>query len=149
MVNNLANSLLNLSLSEDFHLAFGMFLKKFSGLLNGECALLWLLKKSDEDCTQNAAAQALGVSRARISTIVADLMDRGLIRRTPKEGDKRSYCLSLTSKGRATLKEKEAEANSLLSEMKGNLSEEEMRAGLKLLKRLVGCKEKEENVEVR
>lgn len=48
-------------------------------------------------------ALARGVSRASVSTIVAQLLAKGLVRQQPEEGDRRRKGLSITAKGRAAL----------------------------------------------
>jgi len=48
-------------------------------------------------------AEARGVSRASVSTLVAQLLAKGLVRQQPEEGDRRRKGLSITAKGRVAL----------------------------------------------
>jgi DNA-binding MarR family transcriptional regulator len=48
-------------------------------------------------------ALARGVSRASVSTLMAQLLGKGLIRQQSEAGDRRRKRLSVTAKGRATL----------------------------------------------
>ena len=48
-------------------------------------------------------AEARGVSRASVSTLVAQLLGKGLIRQQPEPEDRRRKGLSITAKGRAAL----------------------------------------------
>ena len=48
-------------------------------------------------------AAARGVSRASVSTLVAQLLGKGLVRQQPEAGDRRRKGLSITAKGRAAL----------------------------------------------
>ncbi|MBI4967158.1 MAG: MarR family transcriptional regulator [Rhodospirillales bacterium] len=54
--------------------------------------------------TQSAIAQALHLKRANFVVLLDELEARGLIRRAPSRGDRRSYALHLTDKGQAALK---------------------------------------------
>ncbi len=48
-------------------------------------------------------AEARGVSRASVSTLVAQLLGKGLVRQQAEQGDRRRKGLSITAKGRAAL----------------------------------------------
>lgn len=48
-------------------------------------------------------AEARGVSRASVSTLVAQLLGKGLIRKQAESGDRRRKGLSITAKGRVAL----------------------------------------------
>lgn len=48
-------------------------------------------------------AIARGVSRASVSTLIAQLVAKGLIRQESEEGDRRRKTLTVTARGRATL----------------------------------------------
>jgi DNA-binding MarR family transcriptional regulator len=51
--------------------------------------------------TQQQLAARLYVTKGNISGLVNRLVEQGLVRRNPIAGDKRSYAVSLTGKGRA------------------------------------------------
>src|SRR5580658_3319103 len=53
--------------------------------------------------TQQALASALGMQPSRLVALVDELDTRGLIERRENPGDRRSYALHLTEKGRAML----------------------------------------------
>ncbi len=77
--------LLQVAGDPNFHAPDGRAARSKGGVLGSEIAL------------------ARGVSRASVSTLVAQLLGKGLIRRQAEAGDRRRKGLSVTARGRASL----------------------------------------------
>jgi DNA-binding MarR family transcriptional regulator len=77
--------LLQVAGDPNFHAPDGRATRAKGGVLGSEIAL------------------ARGVSRASVSTLVAQLLAKGLIRKQAESGDRRRKGLSVTAKGRASL----------------------------------------------
>ncbi len=56
-------------------------------------------------CKQQEIGEALGIFRSNLVALIEDLSSRGLVSRTVKPDDRRSYALSLTEKGAAVMVE--------------------------------------------
>ena len=70
------------------------------GLSIPQFDLLSTLTEQD-GITQQQLAERLYVTKGNVSGLVNRLADQGLVKRSSIPGDKRSYALSLTAKGRA------------------------------------------------
>lgn len=85
---------------------------------------------------QGAAGEALGIKRANMVVLVTELMEAGLVERTPDEDDRRAIALALTKKGKATLAEATtrliAHENALLADF----SDAERRTLIELIRRI-------------
>jgi DNA-binding MarR family transcriptional regulator len=68
----------------------------------GQFAVLVLIDQNP-GTSQSSVSAALGIQKANFVATIADLEDRGLVRRRKSESDGRTYSLSLTPRGRATL----------------------------------------------
>ena len=68
----------------------------------GQFAVLVLIDQNP-GTSQSSVSAALGIQKANFVATIADLEDRGLVRRRKSESDGRTYSLSLTPPGRATL----------------------------------------------
>lgn len=55
--------------------------------------------------SQSSVSAALGIQRANFVAIIAELANRGLVRRRKSETDGRTYSLGLTAKGRSLLED--------------------------------------------
>lgn len=64
--------------------------------------ILFLLR--NEGCQQSDIARECYVKSATLSTVLSNMEENGLIKRKRLEGDKRSYAVFLTSKGREAFK---------------------------------------------
>lgn len=69
------------------------------GLSIPQFDLLSTLTEQD-GITQQQLAERLYVTKGNVSGLVNRLAEQGLVKRSPIAGDKRSYALSLTAKGR-------------------------------------------------
>jgi len=68
----------------------------------GEFAVLVLIDRNP-GTSQSSVSTALGIQKANFVATIADLEQRGLVRREKSESDGRSYSLGLTAKGRSVL----------------------------------------------
>jgi len=80
---------------------FEQFLQKELGLSINEIMILCTL--SGGRFTSSALAKELGVSSPRMSKIIAELEEKGLVKRRMDEGDRRKVVLALTIKGKRKL----------------------------------------------
>ena len=69
------------------------------GLTVTEFTLLRVLVEKQER-TSSQLAQAMPIDRARLDRVVANLVDRGLLRRRDRTADPRAMLLGLTQRGR-------------------------------------------------
>lgn len=56
-----------------------------------------------EGCSQKDLAETFYIASCTLSSVLANMEERGLIERKKSEKDKRSYCIYTTSKGRQLL----------------------------------------------
>ena len=67
------------------------------GITNSEYTLLWHCLERERTATQ--LAQVLPIDGSRISRVVTDLVEKGLLRRRRLQDDRRIVMLGLTNKG--------------------------------------------------
>jgi DNA-binding MarR family transcriptional regulator len=68
----------------------------------GQFAVLVLIDQNP-GASQSSVSAALGIQKANFVETIADLEERGLVRRRKSDSDGRTYSLGLTSRGRALL----------------------------------------------
>lgn len=68
----------------------------------GQFAVLVLINQNP-GTSQSSVSAALGIQKANFVAIIADLEERGLVRRRKSEADGRSYSLGLSPRGRSVL----------------------------------------------
>jgi DNA-binding MarR family transcriptional regulator len=69
----------------------------------GQFAVLILIDQNP-GTSQSSISSALGIQKANFVATIAELEDRGLVRRRKSESDGRTYSLGLTAKGRSVLR---------------------------------------------
>ena len=84
-------------------------------------------------------AEARGVSRASVSTLVAQLLAKGLVRQQPETGDRRRKGLSITAKGRAALARLAASRRRANRTLLVELSQRERAGFLRSLRACLRC----------
>jgi DNA-binding MarR family transcriptional regulator len=84
-------------------------------------------------------AEARGVSRASVSTLVAQLLAKGLVRQQPETGDRRRKGLSITAKGRAALARLAASRRRANRTLLAELSQRERAVFLRSLRACLRC----------
>lgn len=85
---------------------------------------------------QSRLAEAMGVDRSTIVSVIQQLEARGLVERRPSPEDRRSHALHLTREGRAGLRRMERLVLRHEAEIAGGLSPAERRTLMGLLERL-------------
>lgn len=118
------------ALSDDLHGILGghqLRLTTFSALA---------LIADNADIAQGELAQALRIERSSAVVVVDDLEDRELITRNRVPGDRRSYALRITLKGRRLLSRLEKEIGAHEARMFRNLTASERAILIDLLNRV-------------
>jgi DNA-binding MarR family transcriptional regulator len=70
----------------------------------GQFAVLTLIDQNP-GTSQSSVCNALGIQKANFVATIADLVERGLVRRRKSDTDGRTYSLGLTLRGRSVLEE--------------------------------------------
>ncbi|HEY2146013.1 MAG TPA: MarR family winged helix-turn-helix transcriptional regulator [Steroidobacteraceae bacterium] len=70
----------------------------------GQYAVLILIDQNP-GTSQSNVCEALGIQKANFVATIADLVNRGLVRRRKSEADGRTYSLGLTTRGRSILED--------------------------------------------
>ena len=87
------------------HLAFKrnveILLKKY-GLHSGNSKFMLYIARN-EGCSQKDLAETFYIESCTLSSVLANMEERGFIERKKPEKDKRSYCIYTTPKGRQLL----------------------------------------------
>ncbi len=96
------------------------------GITNSEYALLWHCLDGERTATQ--LAQVLPMDGSRISRVVTDLVDKGLLSRRRLAEDRRIVMLSLTSEGMELTSRIFQKMQDYYAEITEGISEEEMQA---------------------
>ena len=86
--------------------------------------------------TQSRLADAMGVDRSTIVTVVDQLEARGLLARKPSQRDRRSHSLQVTAKGRPALRRIEERVLRHERDFAQALSDDELQTLIRLLIRL-------------
>jgi DNA-binding MarR family transcriptional regulator len=68
----------------------------------GQFAVLLVIDQNP-GTSQSSVSAALGIQKANFVSTIADLEDRGLVRRRKSDADGRTYSLGLTQRGRSVL----------------------------------------------
>jgi DNA-binding MarR family transcriptional regulator len=71
-----------------------------------QLAVLMLIDQNP-GTSQSSVSEALGIQKANFVAIIAELANRGLVRRRKSEADARTYSLGLTARGRSLLEDAE------------------------------------------
>jgi DNA-binding MarR family transcriptional regulator len=104
------------------------------GLRTGAFSALALIE-ANPGCSQNQLAQALGMDKSAVVTIVHDLERRGLVARVRGRADRRFRALKLTVKGNALLKRMLKPASGPGQPIRDTLSPRELELLIALLDR--------------
>jgi DNA-binding MarR family transcriptional regulator len=76
------------------------------GIRPGQFAVLTLIDQNP-GTSQSNVCDALGIQKANFVATIADLVERGLVKRRKSERDGRTYSLGLTARGRSILEDAE------------------------------------------
>jgi DNA-binding MarR family transcriptional regulator len=86
--------------------------------------------------SQAELADALGIDRSNLATIVTDLCDGGLVQRTRDDVDRRRYVLRLSRRGEQLLRRTEGAITATEDEILGALDHEQREQLYTLLRRV-------------
>lgn len=104
--------------------------------------IMRLLKLSG-GCTVSQVAKALQVTPSAVTTLSDRLVSAGLVQRTRDLGDRRVVRLELTPKGLATTAELEAVKRDTIAKYASALTDDEMRALIRVLGKIAASLEEE------
>ena len=105
------------------------------GLTVRLCGVLNLL--AEGPISQQALGEQLGIDRTTVVELIDELEDQGVVIRRRKSGDRRSYALSLTPKGRTVQKRAARAFDGAADEFFSVLKPAERRAMADMMKRLI------------
>ena len=88
------------------------------------------------ETSQSELADALGIDRSNLATLVADLCDRDLVERTRDDADRRRYVLRLSRSGQTLLGRTEGAIASAEEDLLAPLDQEQREQLHALLRRL-------------
>ena len=88
------------------------------------------------ETSQVELADALGIDRSNLVTLVNELCDQGLMERTRDDADRRRYVLRLSRKGAQLLRRTEGAIAATEDELLGSLDQEQREQLYTLLRRL-------------
>ena len=108
-----------------------------SEYLRGECRLLMYLNISEEDSVQpGKIAEKLGISTARVASILKALENKGMIERRCGTADKRKVFVTITEKGVKYIDDKRGNITDFFDERFGSLSDDECQQFIGIVKKL-------------
>ena len=103
-----------------------------AGITPGQTGILILIRNNPA-ISQAALARAIGVERATLGQIIADMEAKSWVVRHPSQSDKRSYALTLSSSGRIFLEQVLEKIAAHEQDLTIHLSTDERREFLRLL----------------
>ncbi len=108
-----------------------------TGITPGQAGILILIGNNPA-ISQAALARAIGVERATLGQIIADMEAKSWVERHPSHSDKRSYALALSSSGKTFLEKMLQKITVHEQDMIAHLSIKERREFLRLLLKFSG-----------
>lgn len=115
-----------------YSLLFRMF--DADALTPGRMTALWIIA-SDPGVNQSTLAERLSINRASVVKVVDSLEAPGLVQRQSVPGDRRSYALYLTPKGREELERHRRLHSAYEAELAAGLTRAERRQLMALLEK--------------
>ncbi|MBR1723491.1 MAG: MarR family transcriptional regulator [Ruminococcus sp.] len=108
-----------------------------SEYLRGECRLLLYLNISEEQSVQpGKLAEKLGISTARVASILKSLENKGMIERHCGTADKRKVFVTITKKGSDYIDAKRGNITGFFDRRFGMLTENERVEFIKIVRKL-------------
>lgn len=98
----------------------------------GQAGILFLLKNS-EGMNMSELGRVLEIDNSAITRLVDRLENQGLVRRSPREGDRRQYLIEITEKGRQDIEKIGAIAHEVNEKIKEGFSDAEIAIFKKIL----------------
>ncbi|RDU38995.1 MarR family transcriptional regulator [Neobacillus piezotolerans] len=108
-----------------------------SDLTNDQHYVLRYIRKKGE-CTSTELAEVFGVNKSAITAIITRLTDKGLVKRTRDEGDRRIVYLALTDEGINLFENAEQRIHALVEKMITKFEQEEITAFINTYEKLLG-----------
>ena len=95
-----------------------------------------------ESMTMNALSEAMGLANSTMTRMVDQLVDKGFVRRTTDDEDRRVVCVSLTAQGQETRRNLEQAQQYFFGLVLTEISQDERHDILQVLERIVVAIEK-------
>ena len=95
-----------------------------------------------ESMTMNALSEAMGLANSTMTRMVDQLVDKGFVRRTTDDEDRRVVCVSLTAQGQETWRNLEQAQQYFFGLVLTEISQDERHDILQVLERIVVAIEK-------
>ncbi|ALC90841.1 MarR family transcriptional regulator [Bacillus sp. FJAT-18017] len=108
-----------------------------SDLTQDQHYTLRYIRQRDE-CTSSELAEIFGVNKSAITAIITRLTDKGLVRRTRNQEDRRVIYLTLTEEGVKLFEETEQRIYSLVESFITKFDQEEIRVFINTYEKLSG-----------
>lgn len=105
----------------------------------GEQGALCLLLQNGEIAHPKDLSERMGVSTARVATMLGHLEERGLLTRSPDPADNRQTVVALTDRGVAFITAQREEALGLIAKLLERLGPEDAAQYVRIQKKLVAC----------
>lgn len=119
--------------------------KELAVFLQGEIqVLLYLIQNADKEVNPSALSEKLYVSRSRITATLTSLRKKGYVEMEMSEGDRRRMRVTLTPKGAAFIRDKQAQVERYFDVMVEGLGEgnvAELNRIIDLSMKIMGAKE--------
>ncbi|WP_034389079.1 MarR family winged helix-turn-helix transcriptional regulator [Deinococcus sp. YIM 77859] len=103
-----------------------------------QCVILTTLER-EGDQTLTALTRSLNLDKAWLSRSTDDLVEQGLLAKTPHPGDRRALLLRLTDTGHTAAQDLNAQLNAQSAQVLARLPEQDRTAALRLLTGLAGA----------
>ncbi|MDD6175225.1 MAG: MarR family winged helix-turn-helix transcriptional regulator [Firmicutes bacterium] len=117
-------------------------LETLSHFWQGEPKILYhLYFRQDQEVNPSELSEALGVTRARITSILSSLRAKGLIRMHVSERDRRRMVVELSEQGRDKVEQECAQIEERMQRLRSGLGDEKARLLLLLLEQSVALLE--------
>jgi DNA-binding MarR family transcriptional regulator len=127
----------NLRMAQDASFQAFSRLSKEIGVKPGRFATLMLIGHNP-GISQTALSRANGRDKSTLTPLLADLVRRGLVRRTQANGDRRSYQLALTRRGERLLQQLAACAHEHERKLDTVIGDRSRGSFLRILRKLAG-----------
>lgn len=103
---------------------------------HGKVFVLFYLCKHDGRAFPGELCQEMGITTPRVTAILNDLEQEGLINRSIVADDRRKICVSITEQGTNWLKEKQKQQEVRVRHLIETIGEEDAKVLLRILKKI-------------
>lgn len=95
--------------------------------------LIYVMNNGENEVTPANAANFFGVTKAVITKTIAPLIEKGYIKKTPSQTDKRSYTILATEAAKELVKNADNEYYKIMNELFQHMGEEKYKMFIGLL----------------